>query len=51
MVTGRLVGGALMALGAALMLLFAEDVAVAIPITLLIVGIALIGSTARERRN
>lgn len=51
MLNGRLVGGALMALAAALMFIFVEDVVVAVPITLLIVGIALIGSTTNERRS
>jgi hypothetical protein len=40
-----------MALVAAAMFLFVEDVVVAVPITLLIVGIALIADDARARRS
>jgi hypothetical protein len=47
----RSVGGILMALVAAAMFLFVEDVVVAVPITLLIVGIALIADDARARRG
>ena len=42
-------GGILMALVAALMLVLFDDVVVAVPITLLIVGIALIANDARTR--
>jgi hypothetical protein len=49
--TPRFVGGILMALAAAAMFVFIEDVAVSVPITILIVGIALIGSSAVVRRN
>ena len=45
------VGGILMALIAATMFIFIQDVVVAVPITLLIVGIALIANDARLRRN
>lgn len=45
----RFVGGILMALGAAVMFIFAEDVVASVPITLLIVGIALMGSSAVGR--
>ena len=44
------VGGILMALAAAAMFVFVEDVVVTVPITLLIVGIALIANGARLRR-
>ena len=47
----RSVGGVVMALVGAAMLLFVEDVVVAVPITLLIVGIALIAAHARPRRS
>lgn len=43
--------GILMAVVAASMFLFVEDVVVAVPITLLIVGIALIANDARARRS
>ena len=47
----RSVGGIVMALVAAAMFLFVDDVVVAVPITLLIVGIALIADDARARRS
>lgn len=47
----RSVGGIVMALVAAAMFLFIDDVVVAVPITLLIVGIALIADDARARRG
>ena len=47
----RSVGGIVMALVAAAMFLFIDDVVVAVPITLLIVGIALIADDARARRS
>jgi hypothetical protein len=40
-----------MALVAAAMFLLSEDIVVAVPITLLIVGIALIANEARARRR
>ena len=46
----RSVGGILVALVAAAMFVFMEDVVVAVPITLLIVGIALIADDARVHR-
>ena len=49
--SARMVGGLLMALIASAMFLFVEDVVVAVPITLLIVGIALIANDARARRS
>ena len=45
----RSVGGIVMALVAAAMFLFIDDVVVAVPITLFIVGIALIADDARAR--
>jgi hypothetical protein len=47
----RSVGGIVMALVAAAMFLFVDDVVVAVPITLLIVGIGLIADDARARRS
>ena len=47
----RSVGGIVMALVAAAMFLFVDNVVVAVPITLLIVGIALIADDARARRS
>ena len=44
-------GGIVMALVAAAMFVFLDDVVVAVPITLLIVGIALIGNDARARSH
>ena len=49
--TGRLMGGILMAVVAAALFLFVEDVVVAVPITLLIVGIALVAGDSRARRS
>lgn len=49
--SARMVGGLLMALVASAMLLFVEDSEVAVPITLLIVGIALIANDTRARRS
>lgn len=50
-VSMRTVGGILMALAAAAMFIFIEDVVVAVPIALLVVGITLIATDARARRN
>ena len=50
-VSSRQVGGLLMALVAAAMFVFVEDVVVAVPITLLVVGIALIANDPRSRRS
>ncbi len=47
----RSVGGIVMALVSAAMFLFVDDVVVAVPITLLIVGIGLIADDARARRS
>lgn len=46
----RSLGGILMALVAAAMFVFVEDVVEAVPITLLIAGIALIADDARVHR-
>jgi hypothetical protein len=46
-----MVGGLVMALAASVMVLFVEDSEVAVPIALLIVGIALIANDARARRS
>ena len=47
----RSVGGIVMALVAAAMFIFVDDVVVAVPVTLLIVGIALVADDARARRS
>ena len=49
--SARMMGGILTALAAAAMFLWVEDIVVAVPITLLIVGIALIATDAGTRRS